>query len=113
MTIDADGIERYPQELEAAVYFCVLEALQNVERYAGASLVTVALAQPDGSLTFEVRDDGCGFNPVTKPRGSGLVNMSDRLDALGGHLTVDSAPGSGSRLRGEIPTTEVSLLRAG
>jgi len=112
VTVHADGIKRYSQELEAAVYFCVLEALQNVEKYARASLVTVALTQSNGSLSFEVRDDGCGFDPATKPRGSGLVNMYDRLDALGGQLTVDSAPGSGTRLRGDVPATDPSATEA-
>src|SRR5207249_3129997 len=59
VAVDADGLDRYPQELEAAVYFCCLEALQNVAKYAGATQVLVRLAAPDGHLVFEVHDDGC------------------------------------------------------
>jgi signal transduction histidine kinase len=100
--IDADGVGRYPQEVEAAVYFCTLEALQNVSKYANASSVDVLLRQRDGDLAFEIRDDGVGFD-VTAARGSGLSNMRDRLDALGGDLDVRSEPGRGTLVRGRVP----------
>ncbi len=102
--VDADGIGRYPQEIEAAVYFCTLEALQNVAKYANATKVSVRLRQTDGVLTFEVRDDGVGFDPEAKGHGSGLQGMADRLDAIGGKLDVRSAPGSGTRIEGRVPT---------
>ena len=98
-----DGIERYPQEVEAAVYFCALEALQNVQKYAEASSATVRLSDRDGSVAFEVEDDGKGFDPGTIGRGAGMTNMADRLNALGGGIEVESKPGSGVRLRGTIP----------
>jgi signal transduction histidine kinase len=103
VVVAADGIARYPQDLEAAVYFCCLEALQNVQKYARASRATVNLTAVNGDLRFEVEDDGAGFDVAATPRGSGLTNMADRLDALGGELDVDSAPGRGTVLRGRVP----------
>jgi signal transduction histidine kinase len=102
-TVTADGVGRYPQDLEAAVYFCVLEALQNVAKYAGASHAEVRLATSGGDLRFEVADDGAGFDPETKAYGTGLQGMTDRLHAHGGSLTVRSAPGAGTTLLGRLP----------
>jgi signal transduction histidine kinase len=100
--LETDGIGRYPQETEAAVYFSCLEALQNVAKYAEAATATVRLAQTNGILTFEVSDDGRGFDPGTAERGSGLQGMADRLAALGGDLTVRSAPGEGTTITGSL-----------
>ena len=107
IAIHGEGLERYPQEVEAAAYFCVLEALQNVAKYAEASRATVTLAQEDGRIRFEVSDDGTGFDPSTVRKGSGLQNMEDRLAALGGSLTVESSPRSGTTLIGRIPASSV------
>ena len=101
--VEPDGIGRYPAETEAAVYFSCLEALQNVAKYADASTATVRLAQSNGSLTFEVVDDGKGFDPEAAERGSGLQGIADRLAALGGRLEVRSALGSGTTLIGTLP----------
>jgi signal transduction histidine kinase len=101
VTVEAGGIGRYPSEVEAAVYFCVLEALQNVAKYAGATTATVTLSGTD-HLTFTVADDGSGFDPATTPRGSGLTNMADRLAALGGEVEVQSTPGHGTTVRGRV-----------
>jgi len=106
--IEADGIGRYPQELEAAVYFCCLEAFQNVAKYALASSVVVRLAAEGRFLSFAVADDGRGFDPQSTPQGSGLTNMADRIAALGGVLTVDSAVGHGTVVRGRLPTGEAT-----
>jgi signal transduction histidine kinase len=108
VTIESNGVGRYTQEAEAAAYFCVLEALQNAAKYAEASTVTVRLRQENGNLMFEVRDDGRGFDSATTPPGSGLQNMRDRLEALGGAVEVESAPGSGTTVSGRIPTREVA-----
>jgi signal transduction histidine kinase len=70
--VETEGLGRYPQEVEAAVYFCCLEALQNVAKYADASRATVRLVGNDGLLRFEVRDDGAGFDPSSTSFGSGL-----------------------------------------
>ena len=101
--VEPDGIGRYPEEMEAAVYFSCLEALQNVAKYAQASSATVRLAQSDGSLIFEVTDDGRGFDPDAAERGSGLQGIADRLAALGGTLDVRSTPGTGTTIAGSLP----------
>jgi signal transduction histidine kinase len=101
--VTADAVERYPQELEAAVYFCVLEALQNVAKYAGASHAEIRLTASGGDLTFEVADDGAGFDPGIKAYGTGLQGMADRLHAHGGSLVVRSAPGAGTTVVGRLP----------
>jgi len=102
-TLESDGTGRYPQEAEAAVYFCTLEALQNVAKYASASRAAVRLSAPDGHLVFSVQDDGVGFDPATKGRGTGMQGMSDRLAALGGTLHVRSSPGKGTLVEGFVP----------
>jgi signal transduction histidine kinase len=104
-TVEADGIARYPQDLEAAVYFCTLEALQNTAKYADATSVTVRLAESDGELTFDVTDDGSGFDPTVNGHGSGLQGMADRLEALGGRLDVRSAEGLGTTISGVLPVS--------
>jgi signal transduction histidine kinase len=101
--LEPDGLVRYPQEAEAAAYFCVLEALQNAGKYAQASQATVRLAERNGDLVFTVIDDGRGFDPVTTSRGSGLQNMEDRVEALGGTMEIVSAPGKGTTVTGRIP----------
>jgi signal transduction histidine kinase len=108
VSVDATGVERYPQELEAAVYFCILEALQNVAKYADASTVTVRLEGGRGELRFEVRDDGRGFDPATTAYGTGVQGMVDRLAAIGGEVMVTSAPGRGTTVSGSLPTTGVT-----
>ncbi len=105
--VSADGIGRYPQEAEAAVYFCCLEAMQNAAKYAHASHLTIQLRDGNGELRFEVEDDGTGFDPATTPRGAGLQNMADRLAALGGEVEVHSSPGTGTTIAGRIPAEGV------
>jgi signal transduction histidine kinase len=102
ITIRADGLGRYAPEVEAAVYFSCLEALQNVAKYAEASSTTVILAQTNGHLTFEVMDDGRGFDPTAERTGTGLQGIADRLGALHGEVTIRSEPGAGTRVRGRI-----------
>ncbi len=102
-TVEADGLGRYPAEVEAAVYFCVLEALQNVAKYAEASHVRVLVREWEGSLDLSVMDDGRGFDRDTTPLGMGLQSMSDRLAALGGTFDVKSQPGHGTNVVGRIP----------
>ena len=102
-TVTADGVGRYPQDLEAAVYFCVLEALQNVAKYAHASRAEVRLAASAQGLRFEVTDDGAGFDPQSRGYGTGLQGMADRLHAHGGSLAVRSAPGVGTTIAGRLP----------
>jgi signal transduction histidine kinase len=102
ITIQADGVGRYPREVEAAVYFCALEAMQNVAKYADATSTVITLAERDGCLVFEIEDDGRGFDATVTTHGSGLQGMEDRLDAIGGTLDIRSATGRGTIVRGEI-----------
>ncbi len=97
------GVGRYDQDIEAAVYFSCLEALQNIAKYATASTASIQIAQRNGSLEFIVTDDGTGFDPTSVTHGSGLQGMTDRIDAIGGSLTIESEPGAGTTIRGSIP----------
>jgi signal transduction histidine kinase len=101
--IESDGISRYPQEAEAAVYFCTLEALQNVAKYARATRALVRLREEDRALVFEVSDDGVGFDPSSQGYGTGLQGMADRLAALGGAISVSSTAGQGTTVTGRVP----------
>jgi signal transduction histidine kinase len=112
VVVDAAGITRYPQDLEAALYFCVLEGLQNVQKYAKATQAAVRLREADGQLQVEVKDDGAGFDVATAKRGAGLTNIEDRLDALGGALSVHSSPGHGTRLSVSLPLPVHEAVRA-
>ena len=109
-TVEADGVGRYPQDVEAAVYFCALEALQNVAKYAQASSAVVRLSRRNGELVFRIEDDGRGFDAAHIELGSGLQGMADRLDAIGGSLEVRSAPGEGTVVTGSIRATERDLV---
>jgi len=108
VAVEADGVGRFPQDIEAAVYFCCLEALQNTAKYAHAIAAQVCLRAQNGSLRFTVSDDGTGFDARHTPMGSGLRNMADRLAALGGRLEVQSAPSHGTTITGYLPTRTVT-----
>jgi signal transduction histidine kinase len=112
VVVEANGIGRFPQEQEAAVYFCTLEALQNVAKYAGAANAVVRLAEGEGHLAFEIVDDGRGFDPSTTSYGTGLQGMADRLSALGGELEVNAAPGRGTTVIGRLPVSRRSAEEA-
>ena len=102
--LEAEGIGRYPPQVESTVYFCCLEALQNVGKHAGeAGSATVRVWEKEGGLLFEISDDGAGFDPAAVARGAGLTNMTDRLGAIGGTLRIESGPGQGTRIAGAIP----------
>ena len=108
VTVSADGIGRFGADVESAVYFSCLEALQNAAKYSQARQVSVRLSDGAGELRFEVRDDGRGFDPATTAYGTGLMGIADRLAALGGELVVTSAPGDGTSGAGRQP-----VVRAG
>jgi signal transduction histidine kinase len=103
IAVQAAGVGRLGQDVEAAVYFSCLEALQNVAKYAEATHATVQLTNGDGTLGFVVSDDGRGFEPSTTSYGTGLQGIADRLAALGGALEVRSTPGRGTVVSGTIP----------
>jgi signal transduction histidine kinase len=102
--LEAADLRRYAPQLEAAVYFCCLEALQNASKYAGSSAsARVKLWEEEGGLLFEVRDDGVGFDAKQSNPGVGLTNMSDRLGAVGGRLTIETEHGKGTQIKGVVP----------
>ena len=102
--VEAGPIGRYPSELEAAAYFCCLEALQNAMKHAGPqATAVVGVWEEAGALRFTVRDDGTGFDPAARDGGTGFVNMRDRLGAIGGTLRVESSPGAGTSILGTLP----------
>jgi signal transduction histidine kinase len=102
-TVEATAVGRYDRAVESAVYFCALDALNNVAKYAGACRAEVSLREVDGQLEFRVHDDGAGFDPGATRYGTGLLGMADRLDAVGGVLEVVSAAGAGTTVTGRIP----------
>jgi signal transduction histidine kinase len=101
--VEADHVGRYPQDAESTVYFCMLEAMQNVAKHARASRATVRLSGSGQGLTFSISDDGAGFPATVMRPGSGLQGMSDRLAAHGGTLDVRSQPGRGTTISGWLP----------
>jgi signal transduction histidine kinase len=106
--VDADGIGRFSRDAETTLYFCILEALQNVAKYAQASMTTVTLNQVAGRLEFSVADDGEGFDPAAAAHGTGLQGMADRLSAVGGQLGIASAPGRGTTISGTVPVAALA-----
>jgi signal transduction histidine kinase len=103
VTLSASSVGRYSPEIEAAVYFCCLEALQNAAKHAPGATVEVRLWEESGGLLFSVSDDGPGFDPAAASSGHGFMNMADRLGANGGTIRWQSAPGQGARILGSIP----------
>jgi signal transduction histidine kinase len=103
--LDVVGVGRYQPELEAAVYYCCLEALQNTAKHAGdGTSATVKLWEEAGAVQFQVDDDGAGFDPARASAGAGLTNMRDRIGAVGGTLRIKSARGAGAHVHGAVPT---------
>jgi signal transduction histidine kinase len=103
VTVEGDGIGRYGQDAEAAVYFCALEALQNVAKHARASRAVIRLAGNAAGVEFSISDDGAGLPAGGHRAGSGLQGMADRLAAHGGTLDIRSEPGQGTTVSGRIP----------
>jgi signal transduction histidine kinase len=103
VNLSTDGTGRYRADLEAATYFCCLEALQNAAKYSQASEVRIELSQEDGFLIFVVEDNGRGYDAGQIKPGSGLQNMVDRVEALGGKLQISSSIGGGTRVVGRLP----------
>ncbi len=100
--LERDGVGRYPAEVEAAVYFDVSEAVTNAVKHANPP-IRIELSDRDGLLSFSVIDAGPGFDIDQSDMGSGLENMADRLDAVGGKLTVESTSGETTEISGKIP----------
>ncbi len=112
VVVEADGVGRLPTPVEAALYFVAMEAVQNAAKHSGAATTLVRLSAAGGSWRLVVEDDGAGFDPVAVHEsggGAGLVNMRDRLDAVGGTVSVESLPGTGAR----VTASGARLVRAG
>ncbi len=103
--VTAPGLDRYPANVEAAAYFCALEALQNAAKHADATAVRVELVGDVDQLALTVEDDGRGFDLAATSAGAGLSNIRDRAESLGGSVLTESAPGRGTRVRAVLPAT--------
>jgi signal transduction histidine kinase len=99
--LDIDVQRRLPEPIEVAAYYVVSEALANTTKHARASIAHVELRADDGRLQISVSDDGVGG--ASSDDGSGLVGLTDRVEALGGTILVDSPPGQGTRLDVDLP----------
>jgi len=101
--LDLQDLGRYPASIEAALYFCCSEALQNAIKHGGPGTAVTITAQVDTkTLTLTIGDTGRGFEPATT--GTGLTNMTDRVSAIGGKVKIDTAPGEGTRVTAVVET---------
>ena len=107
------NVGRYPATVEAAAYFCCLEALQNAAKHSGARGIRVELRGDGGCLTLVVEDDGFGFDPRAVSPGAGMTNMPERIESAGGTLIIESAPARGTRVEARLPTVDVPVQRTG
>jgi len=106
VAVETQAFGRYPPDVERAVYFSCLEALQNIVKHAGSKAVArIRLRGERNRVSFSVEDSGVGFDPGRVQPGLGLASLADRVGVLGGHLTVDSHPGLGTRILGDVPVT--------
>ena len=107
ISVDAAQLGRYRRDVEAAVYFCCVEAIQNATKHAGrAATVSLRLSHEDGHLRFDVRDSGVGFDAARTGGQNGVINMRDRIEAIGGTLAIDSWPDHGTVVSGYVPVTD-------
>ena len=106
IVVEDAGIGRCSSSLEAAIYFCCAEAIQNASKHGGDGVtVAVSLDRDRNGIRFTIADDGVGMPESTTGMGDGLVGMRDRIGAVGGKLVVRSAPGRGTTVRGWIPAS--------
>jgi signal transduction histidine kinase len=104
VTVEAIGFGRYAPQIERGVYYSCLEALQNVVKHAGPRAVArIQLVGDPHRIAFSVDDSGVGFDPARVQPGMGLVSLADRVSVMGGHLSIDSHAGMGTRVHGEVP----------
>jgi signal transduction histidine kinase len=108
-SVEVEGLGEYPDEIATAVYFCCVEALQNVAKHAPeASLVRIVLREANSVLCFSIADDGPGVIDGNARVGAGMLNMRDRVTTVGGQLTINARPGQGTRVSGRIPLAALS-----
>ncbi len=101
MELDVTTDARLPESIEVAAYFVVSEALANAAKHAQASQIRISLAAGEGRLLVSIRDDGVGG--ADPHRGTGLVGLTDRVEALGGSIRVSSPPGDGTKIIATLP----------
>jgi signal transduction histidine kinase len=110
VTVESRNFGRYAPAIERGVYFCCVEALQNVAKHAGpAATAHIRLIGEPNRIIFSVADSGVGFDPARVQTGLGLVHLADRVDVMGGELTIDSYPSMGTRIRGVVPVTQFEV----
>jgi signal transduction histidine kinase len=103
LTVDLGDVGRLSEDRETAIYYCCLEALQNVAKHAGDDAeALLRLWRDRNAVRFAVSDNGLGFVPRPAHNGAGLTNMSDRIGAVGGTLSVRSTPGEGTTILGRV-----------
>jgi len=104
------GGERFTRDIETAIYFCCIEALQNAVKHAAAERACIVIESPEARLSFEVGDDGHGFDVAADGAGAGVQNITDRVEALGGMVRIESGPG-GTRVEGWCRRSRAPGLR--
>jgi signal transduction histidine kinase len=108
IVVEDGGIGRLASSVEAPIYFCCAEAVQNAMKHAGdGATVAVSLDRDDDGVHFTIADDGLGMQESAAGSGDGLVGMRDRIGAVGGELEISSAPGRGTTVRGSIPASRL------
>ncbi len=113
-SVEVVGLGEYPRAISTAVYFCCVEALQNVAKHApAASSVRIVLREANSVLCFSVSDDGPGMPASGARIGAGVINMRDRVTTVGGQLTVQSTPHRGTRVSGQIPLSTGATVETG
>jgi signal transduction histidine kinase len=111
VTVESLGFGRYAPRIERGIYYCCLEGLQNAVKHAGpTATVRIRLVGEANHVSFSVEDSGIGFDPARVEAGLGLVSLADRVDVLGGNLTIHSYPGLGTRIHGEVPVAVSEVL---
>ena len=104
VSVEGVNVGRYAPEIERGIYFCCVEALQNAVKHAGpTATVRIRVVGEPRRIAFWVDDSGVGFDPARVQAGMGLESMADRVDVMGGRLVIDSYPGMGTRIHGEVP----------
>jgi signal transduction histidine kinase len=114
LSVRHNKISRHPPELESAIYYCCLEAVQNATKHGGPGVsITVTLREDPEGVSFEVADDGSGFDPAAVHHGMGLQNVHDRVGALDGSLSITSARGHGTVVSGRVPLPRGAAVEGG
>jgi signal transduction histidine kinase len=110
VTVETVNFGRYAPQIERGIYFCCIEALQNVVKHAGpTAVVRIRLVGEPRRVSFSVDDSGVGFDQARNQTGVGLVHLADRVHVMGGDLTIDSYPGMGTRIRAEVPAEPIGM----